>query len=172
MDVKFTLTSSNKLANLDIVNGQLIYLADIDAAYYDVGGSRRPVSSMKIVNQLPQPSQAQENMLYVIIGQNGQATASLYSATTSSFVSLAGAIATTTTVGLVKPDGTTITIDNNGTISCHVSSVAASSVTYDNTTSGLSSTAAQGAIDELTLRISQLEAIAEKVLLVEDDNVE
>lgn len=51
--------------------------------------------------------------------------------------------ATTSALGLVKPDNTTITVDNNGAIA------ATSAVSYDHTASGLSSSTVKTAIDEL-----------------------
>ena len=214
MDVKFTQTTSEKLSSLSIINGQLIYLIDKDASYYDIGGARRPIASVKLVNALPTSAQVQEGMLYIVISNDGKADASIWNPSTSSFASLSGHIATTSSVGLVKPDGTTITITSDGTISCHaeVTTLPASNITFDNTTSGLASTAVQGALDEvsvtasgaatsaaaasaaaagaatsaaaaqatasgastavaaLELRVAALEALAERVLIVEDDN--
>ena len=151
MDVRFTTTTSSKLSQLTVTNGQLIYLSDQDAAYYDMGGQRKPLSSMRVVSSLPSTSVAQEGILYAVIDSDGHADASLWSASRAEYVPLSGYVATATAVGLVKPDGTTITIDANGTISCHpeVTTLPASSITYDNTTSGLTADDAQDAIDEV-----------------------
>ncbi len=151
MDVRFISTTSSKLSQLAVSNGQLIYLADLDASYYDMAGQRRPLSSMRVVSSLPSTSVAQEGVLYAVINNDGHADASIWSASMSRYVPLSGYAATATTLGLVKPDGTTITIDANGTISCHpeVTSLPASSITYDNTSSGLTADDAQDAIDEV-----------------------
>lgn len=149
MDVRFYTTTSSKLPSLTIANGQLIYLSDKDAAYYDMGGSRRPLSGMRLVQQLPEVGQ--QDIIYVVIDSStGYANASIWDSSTSQYVPVSGKLATVAQVGLVKPDGTTITIDSNGTISCHaeVTTLPASSITYVNTTSGYASTAVQGALDE------------------------
>ena len=150
MDVKFYTTTSAKLPTLPIVNGQLIYLEDKDSGYYDMGNSRHYMSGVRLVSTLP--STGAKDVLYIQIDNSGRATSSVWDETTSQFVSLSGQIATTTDVGVVKPDGTTITIDSNGTISSHeaVQSLPASSITYDNTTSGTTATNAQDALDEIS----------------------
>lgn len=160
MDVKFYATTSAKLPTLPIVNGQLIYLEDKEAAYYDMGNSRNPISGVRLVSTLP--ATGQKDILYAVIDSNGNATASIWDPTTSTFKPLSGQIATTSSIGLVKPDGTTITITNDGTISCHaeVTSLPASSITYDNTASGTTATTAQGALDELAATLSQVSTIA------------
>lgn len=149
MDVRFYTTTSSKLPSLSISNGQLIYLSDIDAGYYDMGGSRRPLSGMRLVQTLPQTGQP--DIIYVVIDDStGYANASIWDSSNSEYVPISGQIATVNQLGLVKPDGTTITITSDGTISCHaeVTSLPASSITYVNTTSGYASTAVQGALDE------------------------
>lgn len=150
MDVKFYATTSSRLPSLPVINGQLIYLEDIDASYYDMGNSRHPISGVRLVSALPSTGQ-QANMLYVVIDQGGTAKASVWDSTSQTYKSLSSDIATTANAGLVKPDGTTITISNDGTISCHaeVTSLPATAITYDNTTSGTTATNAQGALDEI-----------------------
>lgn len=151
MDVKFIATTSGQLSELSIVNGQLIYLSDRTATYYDMGNTRRLISSMQIVSSLPSTSVAQEGVIYGLVNADGNVDATIWDANASTYRQMTGYVATTSTLGLVKPDGTTITIDANGVISCHaeVTSLPASSITYDNTTSGLSATVAQTAIDEV-----------------------
>lgn len=51
--------------------------------------------------------------------------------------------ATSSTLGLVKPDNSTITVDANGAISTGFN------LTYDNSTSGLTATTYKTAIDEV-----------------------
>lgn len=152
MDVKYIATTSGKLSELSVVNGQLIYLSDLNATYYDMNNTRRLMSSMRVVSSLPSTSVAQEGVLYGVVNAAGHVEASVWDSSASTYRSLSGYVATTTSVGLVKPDGTTITIDSNGVISCHaeVTSLPSSSITYDNTTSGLAATNAQLALDEVT----------------------
>lgn len=152
MDVRFIATTSRKLSELSIVSGQLIYLDDVNATYYDMGGTRRLMSSMRVVSSLPSTSVAQEGVLYGVVNAAGHVDASVWDSSAGQYRSLSGYAATTTSLGLVQPDGTTITIDANGVISCHaeVTSLPATSVTYDNTTSGLTATDAQAAIDEVS----------------------
>ena len=45
MQTKFVGTTSARLPQLSVVNGQLIFLTDTDGAYYDAGGQRRSLSS-------------------------------------------------------------------------------------------------------------------------------
>lgn len=151
MDVRFIATTSGKLSELSVVSGQLIYLSDLNATYYDMGGTRRLMSSMRVVPALPSTSVAQEGVLYGVVNAAGHVDASVWDASASTYRSLSGYVATTNTLGLVKPDGTTITIDANGVISCHaeVTTLPAESITYDNTSSGLAATSAQAAIDEV-----------------------
>ena len=149
MDVRFYTTTSANLPSLSIANGQLIYLSDKDAAYYDMGGSRRPLSSMRLVDELPEVGQ--RDIFYVVIDSStGYANASIWDPTNSEYVPVSGQLATTSQVGLVKPDGSTIQIGSDGTISSHaeVTTLPASAITYDNQTSGYASTAVQGALDE------------------------
>lgn len=151
MDVRFVATTSAKLSELSVVNGQLIYISDLNATYYDMGGTRRLMSSMRVVPALPSTSVAQEGVLYGVVNAAGHVDASIWDASASTYRSLSGYVATTSSLGLVKPDGTTITIDANGVISCHaeVTTLPGTAITYDNTTSGLSATNAQAAIDEV-----------------------
>ena len=114
MKVEYIATTSDKLSELSVVNGQLIYLSDIDASYYDMGGSRRPLSSMKLVSVLPSTSDAQENMIYGVVNASGNVDTYIWDASASTYRSLSGYVATTSSLGLVRPDGTTITIDANG----------------------------------------------------------
>ena len=151
MDVRFIATTSDKLSRLSVVDGQLIYLSDLNATYYDMGSSRRLMSSMRLVSALPSTSVAQEGVLYGVVNAAGHVDATIWDSGASTYRSLSGYVATTSSLGLVKPDGTTITIDANGTISCHaeVTTLPASSITYDGTTAGLSATNSQAAIDEV-----------------------
>lgn len=153
MDVRFIATTSSKLSELSIVNGQLIYLSDLNATYYDMGSTRRLISSMRIVSSLPSTSTAQDGVIYGLVNNDGKIDASVWDSNASTYRQLTGYVATASSLGLVRPDGTTITIDANGVISCHpeVTHLPASNITYDNTVSGLPSTTSQGATDDLKL---------------------
>lgn len=150
MDVKFISTTSDKLSELSIIAGQLIYLSDIDASYYDMGGARRALSSVRLVSALPSTSAAQSDTLYGVVDASGGINACMWDASASTYRSISAHVATVNSLGLVQPDGTTITIDANGVISASgASSMPSSAVTYDNTVSGLAATNAQAAIDEV-----------------------
>lgn len=200
MEVSFVSTTAAKASDprqVPIVNGQLIYLTDKNIHYYDSGSHRICVSGVVRVAELPTTGQ-QENIIYVVVDANGVATSSIWDSTSSSYIPISANVATVATAGLVKPDGTTITIANDGTISSHnpVTSLPARSITYDNTTSGTTATNAQGAIDEiaetansaqsdadyamtqivtlnntvadLQTRLAAVEAIAARALMTED----
>ena len=64
-------------------------------------------------------------------------------------------VATSSRLGIVKPDGDTITIDSNGVLTGNRGS--ADSITYSNTVSELESTNVQDAIDELKSLINTLQ---------------
>ena len=63
MTIKYIATTSDKLSNLPLSDGQLIYLKDINATYYDMSSSRRLMSSMRLVSALPSTAAAQEGVL-------------------------------------------------------------------------------------------------------------
>ena len=65
-------------------------------------------------------------------------------------------VATTSTLGISKPDGTSLDIDASGTLS--VKNVAASKVNYDNTTSQIESTDTQTAIDYIVAEIAGIDS--------------
>lgn len=164
MDVKFITTTSSRLPEMPVVNGQLIYLSDINATFYDMAGIRVFISSTRLVDELP--TVGQENILYCIINNAGHIDSYMWDPVTSTYKQLSGYAATTTTLGLVKVDGTTITIDSNGTISGHppVETLPASAITYDNTISGLSATNVQLGLDELTVDVNSATTTAESAL--------
>ena len=121
MNVKFTTTTASKLPDLAITNGQLVYLQDIDEAYYDMSDTRRRIGGVKKVTELP--SVGREGTIYVVINNDGKADASIWDSTSSSFAPLSGYLATSNSFGIVKPDGTTITI-SDGVLSAVASTVA------------------------------------------------
>lgn len=166
MDVRYIATTSDKLSELAIVNGQLIYLSDVNATYYDMGNSRRLISSMRVVSSLPSTSVAQQGVIYGLVNGAGRVDASVWDASASTFRQMTGYVATASSLGLVRPDGTTITIDANGVISCHspVTELPADQITYDNTTSALAATNAQVAIDEVNTTATGASASASSAI--------
>lgn len=155
MNVKFTCTTSDKLSNILIHNGQLIYVTDSQEVYQDFNSARRKYTDVYFVNSIDGITGI-TGKLYVVISNSGKADAYVWNASTSTFVAISSPIATESVPGLVKPDGTTITIDSNGTISAVGGQ--ASSVTYDNTVSGLAATNVQTAVDEVAALGSTLSA--------------
>ena len=87
MDVKFTSTTSARLSQLPITNGQIIYLSDKDASFYDIGNTRRSVSGVKFVASLPQSGVT--DIIYVVIS-NGDAVLYVWDTTSSTFLSISG----------------------------------------------------------------------------------
>ena len=63
MDVKFISTTSEKLSDLPVVNGQIIALSDISGYYYDMNDTRYTASNIEFVNNLPTSGTA--NKLYI-----------------------------------------------------------------------------------------------------------
>lgn len=138
--VTFLRDTTNNIANIPIVDGQIILSTDENFIYLDNGNQR------------------------IQYRNNGVASGVQYINTSSGLSSTdtQGAvdelaertnIATTGTAGIVKVDGTTITI-TEGTISAPQQE--ADDVDYDNTTSGLIATDVQAAIDELKQIIANL----------------
>lgn len=115
MYVKFTTTTSDKLSTLAITNGQIIALADIDGYYYDMGGVRHAAVGVKQVDILP--AAGQSGMIYIF-------NSKLYVWNGTQFVDATVDIATTLNPGIVKPDGTTILVSSDGTISTSNSGVS------------------------------------------------
>jgi len=108
MYVKFTTTTSDKLSTLAITNGQIIALADVDGYYYDMGGTRHSATGVKLVPMLP--ATGQTGLVYIFNNK-------FYLWDGTQFVSAMAPIATATDPGLVKPDGVTIRMTSDGTIS-------------------------------------------------------
>ena len=142
MDVKFIATTSTRLPQLAIVNGQLIYLSDKSAAYYDMGGARHSISGVSVVNELPGSSDAESGILYIVSNGSSRISASIWDSTANEYLSLSAQIATTIAPGIVQPDGTTITIDENGVISAAQTTPTSHASTAD--TYGLGTTALYG----------------------------
>ena len=111
MNVKFTLTTAEKLEDLAVTNGQLVYLQDLNEAYYDQNNDRKRIGAVEKVSSLP--ATGRDGTLYVVVnGESGRATPSIWDSTSSSYLSLGGEVATASSLGIVQPDNTTITISN------------------------------------------------------------
>lgn len=64
MKVLHVVTSKANIDNVDIVDGQILFLCDGDALYYDMDGVRRSVSGIKIVSELPRFGD--ESIIYIV----------------------------------------------------------------------------------------------------------
>ena len=87
MQVKFVQTTRARLDSLEITNGQLIYLKDESAAYYDLSDVRHSLLGVKFVTSLPSTGLA--NVLYVITNSSDK-TAYIWNSTSSEFVNVGG----------------------------------------------------------------------------------
>ena len=119
MNVKFTVTQRDKLDSIPITNGQLLYLADENLAYYDMLNNRLCINGMRLVDGMPDTGY--EQILYIDVSTDPWACY-LWSAQEEKFEAISGAIATEDTFGIVKPDGVTIVI-NEGVISAQTSAI-------------------------------------------------
>ena len=68
MKVKYTKTTREKLPQLSVENGQIIYLTDSSGVFYDMNNVRYTVSSIEQVNGLPQVGYT--NIMYVDVSSN------------------------------------------------------------------------------------------------------
>lgn len=162
MEIQFISTTSNKLSDLPIINGQFITLQDADGSYYDVGGSRKVITGFRLVSSLP--STGQSGIIYGVTNADGHVDVSVWDSSTASYKQLSGYKATASSLGLVKPDGKTITINSNGVIS--FKSAPSTKVTYNNSTSGLAATNVQTAVDEVSATASTALSIAQSTTAV------
>ncbi len=101
MDVKFTTCPRAKLNELEIINGQIIYLADEDACFYDIANIRRAITGVRVVEGLPQTGQP--GVIYVDIGHS-PASMWLWDDGTNTWINLGGEYRAGT--GLVLVDHT------------------------------------------------------------------
>lgn len=83
MDVKFITTDSVGLPEVEVANGQLICLSDVDEMYYDMGNERRLVSGTRLVSSLP--SEGQDGIIYIILTTDGRAVLSVWDSTNEVF---------------------------------------------------------------------------------------
>jgi hypothetical protein len=141
--VVFLRDTTANIANIPIVDGQVIFSTNENFIYIDNGNQRTQYRN------------------------NGTAAGVQYDNSGSTLISTTvnGAIneldgktqvATTSRLGIVKPDGTTTSTDANGVIS--VINNSASNTTYNNQSSGLTADDVQEAIDELKTLIATLQS--------------
>ena len=144
--VVFLRDTTNNIANIPIVDGQIILSTDENFIYLDNGNRRIQYKNNGISSGVQY-----DNTTSGLAGEDVQSAIDELSDRTQ--------IATTSKAGIVKPDGTSITINSSGKISAQ--SQTASTVSYSNTSSGLSSNKVQGAIDELKSLIDQLSDVVD-----------
>lgn len=139
--VVFLRDTTNNIANIPIVDGQIILSTDENFIYLDNGNQRIQYRNNGISSGVQY-----DNTTSGLAGDDVQSAIDELSARTQ--------LATTSNAGIVKPDGISITVDANGKIS--TPSQTASTISYSNTSSHLSANKVQGAIDELKSLIDQL----------------
>lgn len=91
MQVEFITTTADNLSDISIVNGQIIYISDEDASYYDMGGVRHQVAGAKLVPSLPLVGQ--NNMIYIQLMADGRAVLSVWNSSTNAFVTVSNDVA-------------------------------------------------------------------------------
>ena len=139
--VVFLRDTTNNIANIPIVDGQIILSTDENFIYLDNGNQRIQYRNNGISSGVQY-----DNTTSGLSGDDVQSAIDELSGRTQ--------FATTSNAGIVKPDGISITVDANGKIS--TPSQTASTISYSNTSSHLSANKVQGAIDELKNLIDQL----------------
>ncbi len=87
MQVKFVQTTRARLSSLPVTNGQLIYLKDEDASFYDLSDARHSLIGVRVVNSLPNTGVA--NVLYIDLSSTDKTTF-IWDTTTSQFVNVSG----------------------------------------------------------------------------------
>lgn len=67
MDVKYITVKSSKLATVPVADGQIIAISDKDAWFYDMEGTRRPVSGQSVATSLPEDTdRLYPNTLFIV----------------------------------------------------------------------------------------------------------
>ena len=102
MYIYYSTTTSDKLSEVPLVNGQLIFVQDMGLEYYDMNGVRKLVSSVKLVDAFPSTSVAQEGVIYGMINSSGNIDAALWDSSASTFRMLSSPLATTSVAGLMS----------------------------------------------------------------------
>ena len=85
MDVKFIVTDRAHLDQLTVVNGQIIYLSDENATFYDMSNTRLAIASIQKVSGLP--NAGNEGIIYINTNDN-PIRAYVWNATSSAFVAI------------------------------------------------------------------------------------
>ena len=141
-NVIFRRDTTANIANIPIVDGQILLSTDDNFIYLDNGNQRiqyRNNGTSSGVTYINTTSGLSADDVQDAIDELAERTQ----------------VATSSRLGIVKPDGDTITIDSNGVLTGNRGS--ADSITYSNTVSELESTNVQGAIDELKSLINTLQ---------------
>ena len=87
MDVKFITAPRSRLNDIQIVNGQLIYLSDEAAAFYDMSNTRYSLSGVTFVNGLP--ASGSSGLIYVDLSTTPYSLW-LWNDTENDFINLSG----------------------------------------------------------------------------------
>lgn len=141
-NVIFRRDTTANIANIPIVDGQILLSTDDNFIYLDNGNQRiqyRNNGTSSGVTYINTTSGLSADDVQDAIDELAERTQ----------------VATSSRLGIVKPDGDTITIDSNGVLTGNRGS--ADSITYSNTVSELESTNVQDAIDELKSLINTLQ---------------
>ena len=133
-NVIFRRDTTANIANIPIVDGQILLSTDDNFIYLDNGNQR-----IQYRNNGTSGGVTYDNTSSGLSGNDVQ----------EAIDELAGrtGIATTSKLGIVKPDGDTIVINGNGVLVATIDS--AGEISYSNTTSELDATNVQAGIDEL-----------------------
>lgn len=85
MKVKFSRCTSSNLANVPQVDGQLIYIKDLDRIYMDVGNDRKLVSELITVANIQNVSTPVKTKVYY-----DEATDKLYKSINANWIPVSG----------------------------------------------------------------------------------
>ena len=138
--VVFLRDTTNNIANIPIVDGQIILSTDENFIYLDNGNQRIQYRNNGLASGVQYTGQD-----YSTLGDNVQTVIETINARTK--------IATDSSVGVIKPDNTTITVTSDGTLSA--SQQSARVVPYV-PSEGMTARNVQDAIDELKTMIMTL----------------
>lgn len=131
--VVFLRDTTNNIANIPIVDGQIILSTDENFIYLDNGNQRIQYRNNGLASGVQYV-----NTQSGLSGTDVQAAIDEVADRTN--------IATVVNAGIVKPDGTTIKINTSGVIRAESTGA---NVSYNNSTTHMTATDVQGAIDEL-----------------------
>lgn len=136
--VVFLRDTTSNIENIPIVDGQIILSTDENFIYLDNGNQRIQYRNNGLASGIQY-----DNTQSGLSGTTVQSAIDEVADRTN--------IATVVNAGIVKPDGTTIKINSSGVIRAEASG---SGVSYNNSTTHMTATDVQGAIDELYAMIT------------------